>query len=92
MNKNKINIKSDEMQIIQITEWYKARILREINDLEIDRPTYLCALISEVEGLEFPEEFIANCKKAISKNKAFKHPAVIEFLSGFELSDLLGLK
>ena len=79
------------MEKNKISEDDKKEILQEIKELRPEKPYYLLGLFANAQGLEFPEEFIAECKKAISKNKAFKDTGVIDYLSGLELSDLFDL-
>lgn len=73
-------------------EEYLKWIKEEINDFDPDRPDYLLGLFAALEGQEIPESFIEDCKKDIARNKDFKNQDVIDFLSGFKLTKLLGIE
>jgi len=70
---------------------YLKWIKEEINDFDPNRPDYLLGLFAALERQEIPESFIEDCKKDIEGNEDFKNPDVIDFLSGFKLSKLLGI-
>jgi len=70
---------------------YLKWIKEEINDLDKNKPDYLLGLFEDLEKKEIKECFIEDCKKDIEGNEDFKNPDVIDFLSGFKLSKLLGI-
>ena len=67
------------------------KILREIKDLTIEKPWYLGSLLAEADDLIYPDIFITECKKAISKNSAFLDNDVLNHISGSELTVLFDL-
>lgn len=76
-----------------MTDTYKW-ILEEIKDADAEVcPSYIAYLFSELEVTQepIPDGFIEKAKEAISKNKAFEDIDVLEWVSGFEMSELLGL-
>jgi hypothetical protein len=75
-----------------ISEELQDRILEEIQTMEADRPWALAGYFAEASDEEYPQEFIEECKREIKKNKAFQDKDVIDWLSGFDISELLGFK